>query len=878
MKRPVFLDQTPPQGYVAGIGRGATGFSSRGNKLKIAPKRIPLQSDIKITNEYQNETDKEDIEAENVYSRIDSKRNGRNKKEEKPKTQNSLKQFTDLKRTLKQVTEEEWLNIPEASDMTRRNKRNRLQEQLNRKTYAAPDALISKQVDLITSIEEKEEVQGKPLDVDPLGKSLIENGKKIAYDQSKSIETEKYLTQLESINTAIDASQSEEIKKLRTVFQSYRKSMPKEPQGWIASARLEEKAKRFPLAKKIITEGCQECPRSDEIWLENIRIHRVDIHKCKTLIATAIRFIPSSEKLWLKAVELESENINKTRVVRKALSEIPYSEKFWQLAILYETEKSESMRILTKALEFLPKSLDLWKALVNIQPYEEAKKSIKSMKSYIHDSLDVWIVEAQLEEKIFPNCIKGIFTEAFNTLETLDNKIDIFKGIDKAIKIESDGIAKNVLEIFISTLFTLKINNNSEVVSLTKYINKMIDCLTKILCLRQLLILNPLKFSLWQLLQTTCVNLALISELYKTYEIILFDKDTDYSALKETPTLVLLYAKDIWKYSSNPDKALSLIDQALSIIPSSTDIWFAKLKILCQLGRNDDIEIVFSNMFELFDNKDQTDGRERMFMKYVSFLRYMGRYQEAIEFVKDKCIRTYPQFYKFYLQIGQVYENDIHEPNEAISWYHRGAVNFPRNNLFQISLGRTYSTSLGNISRGRSILEVALSNSPKDEMMYQELIQLEFNQGNLEQANLLIEKALKVIPNSPVIWVEKLKFLSDRKSSNKKIVFKDALIKTKNNYLVLVQIALSFYQDGQYKVSEKWLQRAIKANPQFGDSWIWLCKTHQKMNKEISDCLQKVELYEPRYGSLWVQVTKNPKTQYLSPSKVLSHALELWRQ
>ncbi|KAG0661248.1 hypothetical protein C6P44_002857 [Monosporozyma unispora] len=878
MTRPAFLDLSPPPGYVAGIGRGATGFSTRGgNKNKAIPKRLQeAQAGATSQQDTDKEQDKEDIEAEQVFAIIDSKRNGRNRVESKSKEETVINQFTDLKRTLKQVTEDEWLNIPEASDMTRRNKRNRLQEQLHRKTYAAPDTLLSKKVDLTTLTEEREKVLSKQLDVNFFNKNINNDNNDI---NSNGIvnDTEKYLNQLESIDNSTNVTQSEEIKKMRTIFQSYRKTMPKEPQGWIASARLEEKANKFPVAKKIINEGCQECPRSDSVWLENIRIHRNDIFKCKTLVATGIKFVPSSQKLWEKAIELESEDINKIRVIRKALTELPTVEIFWKLAVMYEKDKMECIRIIKKALEFLPQSLDLWKALVNMQSYDDAKTSLELMNTKLPNNLDVWIIQVQLEENnndkpSSSNKIGNIFIDGFKKLEEIDSTFDYSQYITKAIDLENEQDSSFTIELFISSLFEFTTIDGNQLITLIRFIENLNDCLTKVLCLRELLIIKPTRYSLWKSLQSTCVNISNIPELYKTYDIILFNEKTGYSALKETPTLALLYAKDIWKYSSSPDKAIALIDQALSIIRTSSDVWFAKLKILCQLKRVDEVRKLFGEMFEMFD-KENVKGKERLYIKYVSFLRYEGKFEVAVDFIKSKCMLEYPTFYKFYLQIGQIYENDFGRFKESIFWYSKGEQTFPQNSNFPISLSNVYIHGLKNIAKGRSILEMALAKSPQNETLYQSLIQLEKSQQNMDQVNLLIERALKVLPQHPVIWSEKLKSLSGRKSSTKKVIFKDALTKTKNNYLVLLQIAISFYEDGQYKVAEKWLQRAIKGNPQYGDSWIWLARTHQQLGIDLTDIYHKVNLYEPKYGSSWLQITKATATQYSTPNEVVSSSL-----
>jgi pre-mRNA-processing factor 6 len=42
--------------------------------------------------------------------------------------------------------------------------------------------------------------------------------------------------------------------------------------GWIAAARLEEKAGKLQTARTIIAEGCEKCPSSEDVWLEAARL------------------------------------------------------------------------------------------------------------------------------------------------------------------------------------------------------------------------------------------------------------------------------------------------------------------------------------------------------------------------------------------------------------------------------------------------------------------------------------------------------------------------------------------------------------------------------------------------------------------------------
>ena len=83
--------------------------------------------------------DEDDEEADRIYNEIEKttiqKRKSPNNKNDRAKltvtttNDNSSTQFSDLKRQLANLTEDDWLNLPEPGDMTRKNKRTRLLEQ-----------------------------------------------------------------------------------------------------------------------------------------------------------------------------------------------------------------------------------------------------------------------------------------------------------------------------------------------------------------------------------------------------------------------------------------------------------------------------------------------------------------------------------------------------------------------------------------------------------------------------------------------------------------------------------------------------------------------------------------------------------------------------
>jgi len=89
---------------------------------------------------------------------------------------------------------------------------------------------------------------------------------------STSVDPKGYLTSLDSVVLKSDAEIGD-IKRARMLFDSLVKSNPKHAPGWIAAARLEEHAGKMVPARKIIKLGCEQCPKSEDVWLEAARLH-----------------------------------------------------------------------------------------------------------------------------------------------------------------------------------------------------------------------------------------------------------------------------------------------------------------------------------------------------------------------------------------------------------------------------------------------------------------------------------------------------------------------------------------------------------------------------------------------------------------------------
>lgn len=380
-----FLSMAPPANYVAGLGRGASGFTTRSD---IGPARQgPDAATIAAARAKRGEKDgdgeagddgddggeegqfndqdpenetglfagaiyeKDDLEADRIWNAVDdkmderrrAKRDAREKEEmdkmraERPKIQ---AQFADLKRGLGGVTQDEWEALPEAGNLTGK-KRKRAEKREGRETgrgYVVPDSVLlgsrdqnmtentlsGDQMDseanaratsqgTTTSLTEIGEARNKIFshNLDQIGTASSLGG------SSSTIDPKGYLTSLSSLPTQSSAEIGD-IKKARSLLDSVIKTNPNHAPGWIAAARLEEVAGKMAMARKVVAQGCERCPKSEDVWLENARLNTRENAKVVMAQATAA-LKGQSVKIWQKATELETDIESKKRVLRRSI-------------------------------------------------------------------------------------------------------------------------------------------------------------------------------------------------------------------------------------------------------------------------------------------------------------------------------------------------------------------------------------------------------------------------------------------------------------------------------------------------------------------------------------------------------------------------------
>lgn len=246
---------------------------------------------------------------------------------ERPKIQ---QQFADLKRGLSVVTDAEWEGIPEVGNLTRKKRKR------DERTFAVPDSIIvgdRSKNEYENSLDSRQQ-ENTGLETQAVGQmtNFLEigqardkilslqldrvSGTSSTSGSATSVDPKGYMTALNSVVLKSDAEIGD-IKRARMLFDSLVKSNPKHGPGWIAAACLEEHAGRMVAARKLIKAGCENCPKSEDVWLEAARLHNPE--DAKVIFANAILHVGQSVKIWLAAADLESDPKAKKNVLRRGM-------------------------------------------------------------------------------------------------------------------------------------------------------------------------------------------------------------------------------------------------------------------------------------------------------------------------------------------------------------------------------------------------------------------------------------------------------------------------------------------------------------------------------------------------------------------------------
>ena len=818
----------PPPGYVPGRGRGATGFAS-GISRNGPPAKTEEDKDAGDLGDanydefagysgslFQRGTfDKDDDEADLIYDQVEARMESRRKKAKLSREQEELaelraavpnlnQQFSDLKRGLAGVSEEDWMHLPAAQE---RLKAKKVQSDMHTN---APDRLLAS--------------SGGPPGMPPgMPSSLLEVGEArktvlaVSLDQestSAGVDAQEYLSSLSAQSSVSDIA---EVKKARLLFKSVTRADPSNATGWLAAARLEEVSNNPAEAKAVVARGLVHCPTSEDLWLTAARLEQ-NQEKLKSIIANAIRNIPMSVALWQQAAALEEKRENKIRVFQKSLELIPSSVDLWKALVNLTPSRAEAALLLERAVQCCPSSEEMWLTFSKISnDPSQTQNILNDARKAIPTSVSVWMAAAELADTMQapPEVIANIVTKAIESLAKNGVVLTVREWLNRAASSAETGhvAAPKTLVSVITKQWIMASLETKSTKEVKREVIAEFERLTDSKLVAESILATavcetPLRARKGVWIKLLHFRLANAADAVSTFT----------AATQNCPNsevLWLMFAKYLWAEKRDVGHAKQVLQQAMIHIQDSEDIFLAAARI--EKNANSARQILRSARTACPDSA-------RLWIKAANLERQQLQTDAAVEICTDALGRVSakdPSFFKLHLVAvhALVESGRLEEAAARIA----AALDTCSKIAAVWIVAADIAIAQSNLSKARSLLERARVRLPTDENLWWKgfLIEKLSHGESSAAAKVMLARALQACPASGLLWACAIQAEPPATRHPKCL---DALKRCPEDALVIAAVAKFFWlEKRQCDKARKWYQNAGKLANGLGQVWAeWL--------------------------------------------------------
>ncbi|XP_031482456.1 protein STABILIZED1 [Nymphaea colorata] len=913
-----FLNSRPPPNYVAGLGRGATGFTTRSD---IGPARaapdLPDRSattlggagaagvgrgrgrggggeeeeedeaDDKGYDENQKfdefegndvglfasaEYDEDDKEADAVWESIDKRMDSRRKDRREARLKQEIEkyrasnpkiteQFADLKRKLIMVTPEEWDSIPEIGDYSLRNKKKRFES-----FVPVPDTLLEK------ARQEKEQVTA----LDP--KSRAAGGTETPWSQTP-------VTDL----TAVGEGRGTVLSlKLDRLSDSVTGLTVVDPRGYLTDLRSmkitsDAEISDIKKARLLLKSVTHSDPKNPPGWIAAARLEEVagKLQASRQLIQKGCEECPKNEDVWLEACRLASPDEAKA-VIARGVRAIPKSVKLWMQAAKLEKDDMNKSRVLRKGLEHIPDSVRLWKAVVELANEEDARLLLQRAVECCPLHVELWLALARLEtyeqaKKVLNRAREklpkepSIWITAAKLEEANGNTKNVHKIVERSIiLLQKEGLeidreawmkeaeaaerAGSVATCEAIIRNTIGIGVEEEDRKRT-WVADAEEC-KKRGSIETARAIYAHALSVFVTKKSIWLKAAQLEKSHGTRESLdaLLRRAVTYRP--EAEVLWLMGAKEKWLAGDVP-AARAILQEAYAAIPNSEEIWLAAFKLEFENHEHERAR-------KLLAKARERGGTERVWMKSAIVERELGNTPEERRLLEEG-LKLFPSFFKLWLMLGQL-EERLDRSEEAKEAYSSGLKHCPVCVPLWLSLANL-EEKINGISKARVSLTLARKKNPQNPELWLAAVRAESRHGNKKEADALMAKALQECPNSGILWAASIEMAPRPQRKTKS---QDAIKKCGHDPYVIAAVAKLFWHDRKVDKARDWFNRAVTLAPDIGDFWALYYKFQLQhgAEEEQADVLKRCIAAEPRHGEKWVAISKAVENSH-QPTEVI---------
>lgn len=917
-----------PENYVAGLGRGATGFTTRSDlgparegpseeqmKEMLAKRAASLgqaapaaygvtekkEEDRDEDDRFQdpdNEVglfssgmnyDKEDDEADRIYQEVDEKmdkrrrarREAREQQERDEYEKNNPKiqlQFADLKRALGSVSEEEWAALPEVGDMTGKAKRAREARMANSRSYAVPDSVLqaaSKSGELDTSISANDADSGTMTNFASIGAAQLS----------------ALTVRLDSAASSGPGTQTATSGTATTV----------DPKGYITALdRKQAMGDEVPVedinrARVLLESAVKTNIHNGPGYVALSRLEEVagKMHTAKKVIQKGCEMCPKSIVVWEEAIRLNRENVHNAKIIAaNGIKLNPKAIRLWQQAIELEQTPAARKKVTRQALDHNPQSVELWKILINdTEDIENVKLLFAKATETVPLSEELWISYARVSDadaaqQVLNKARKAIPTSwaiwihACRLQEEL-GKVDMCDRImERAVKalIKENAMIKREEWLAQAEICEEEGDKGTAASIVKATIGWGLDEDDE----RRDIWLEDAKsissrgrfetarailghaVSVFPYSTTVWHASADLEKRHGTTESLLSVLERAVNACPNSESLWLLYAREMWQ-SGDPEGARKVLGRSFEQLPGNENLYTRAVDFEVDAGNYDQAR----SFLQVARESAATD---RIFMKSAVLERQLGNFEAALD-ICNQALQNWPQSWKLHAVKGQIYEQ-LSKLKEAQEAFNIGTRAAPKSPILYILLSRIQEKQ-GAIVKARSTLDRGRQQNPKTPELLCEAVRLERRQQNTAAAQKVMAIALQECPNSGLLWAEKIMHLEARTQRKPRAL--EAIKKVEKDAQLFVVVARIFWSERRLDKAATWFTKAVVLDPDYGDGWIWYYKFLEQHGTEEkkAEVLSKVALAEPKHGEIWQAVNKDPKFARESVENVLKIAARM---
>ena len=920
------FNQKPPSNYVAGLGRGATGFTTRSDigpaRAAPEPERGPFgrgkggppgaaskgeegegdeeegakeakYDENQKFDEFegndvglfaQGEYDEDDKEADDIWDSVDNRMDDRRRERREARLKQEIEkyresnpkipeQFADLKRRLGDMSAADWDAIPEIGDYSARNKKKRFES-----FVPVPDTLLEK------ARQEQEHVTA----LDPKGKGSALGGTETPFAATP-------VTDL----TAVGEGRGTVLSlKLDRLSDSVTGQTVVDPKGYLTdlkSMRITSDAEISDIkkARLLLKSVIQTNPKHAPGWIAAARLEEVagKLQAARAFIAKGCDECPKNEDVWLEACRLAPPDAARG-VIARGVKELPQSVKLWMHAARLERDEGARSKVLRRALEHIPDSVRLWKAVVELACEEEARILLSRAVECCPLHVELWLALARLET--YENA-KRVLNRAREVLPTEPAVWITASKLEEANG--NEGMVGKIIERAIRSLQREGVDIDREAwmreAEAAERGGSAATCRAILRATVGMGVEEEDRKRTWVAdaeesvkrgsVETARAILAhaltvfpgkksvwrRAAELEKAHG----TRDSLDALLRRAVTycpqaqvLWLMGAKEKW-LAGDVAAARAILEEAYAAIPDSEEIWLAAFKLEFE---NREAQ----RARKLLQKARERGGTERVWMKSAILEREVGDVEEERRLLEGG-IAAFPGFHKLWLMRGQL-EERLDRLAMARDAYARGLKHCPHSIPLWLSAA-ALEEKMGGASKARAVLEQARLKNPKCPELWLAAVRTEGRAaggGSRKMADAVLARALQECPSSGILWAEAIE-AAPRPAKKARSV--DALKKCDHDAHVIAAVARLFASDRKVDKARSWFERAVTLAPGIGDFWAHYARFERSHGSEEqrANVAKRCVAAEPRHGELWTRVSKAVENAHLPVEAVLKKVVQL---